>query len=255
MKENKRINQIVESLKADSSVNSVLLVGSAAKYGEKKANDIDFIIIVDNLESDIYKSLSHLIQKEPYYFSDDVVRYFDNVLQKEVSFCFKGIVEFIDEIKGFTDSESNKVLGSTVFWSTGPNIPEIFFDDIVRSHILFDRNGQIKQFRNFLQKIPEKFKTNLTEQLIKLINHHYKVFEKGNNISKLINYSEMLYSYIRLVNIQNDMYFVGMKHYKDNIESFSKEDKDLIISCINSYQIDTNLIDAILKYANTRKSK
>lgn len=88
-----------------------------------------------------------------------------------------------------------------------------------------------------------------------MINHHYKVFEKGNNISKLINYSEMLYSYIRLVNIQNDMYFVGMKHYKDNIESFSKEDKDLIISCINSYQIDTNLIDAILKYANTRKSK
>lgn len=89
MKENKRINQIVESLKADSSVNSVLLVGSAAKYGEKKANDIDFIIIVDNLESDIYKSLSHLIQKEPYYFSDDVVRYFDNVLQKEVSFALR----------------------------------------------------------------------------------------------------------------------------------------------------------------------
>jgi predicted nucleotidyltransferase len=247
------INTIIELATKVDWIESVLLVGSAAKKGIENANDIDLLIISEGLNPKELRLASKQFIKSlavpKFYLNQDVLRFFDKTLNKEVSLAFRIGEEFHQKVSSIIKGDYEFLLGYSVIWSAGGSLPELLLFDLSTSKILYDARGNAEILKAKLAQFPSGLKCELARILRFNIKSKIKLITKETfEVIKLALYAEVLMSFIRLLFVENMQFFMGYKHLSEHELKLDKQTDNLLNKCMQSKSYNEKIIAGILTY-------
>ncbi|MGN1294795.1 MAG: nucleotidyltransferase domain-containing protein [Bacilli bacterium] len=204
-------NNIIESLKNNVNVEAICLGGSRASGLNDDKSDYDVYVYYKNKISleerrEILKLNCKYMEIGVSYFEEEDDCILNNGIIIEL--IYRNINEFC-EIVDKTLLNSNASLG----YST------CFFDNIVHSKVLFDRNDLYQQMVNKLALYPESLRQNIISKNMEMLHgviasydaQIIKAYKRGDLVSVNHRISAYLASYFDIIFAINKIYHPGEK--------------------------------------------
>ena len=204
-------NNIIESLKNNSSVEAICLGGSRASGLNDDKSDYDVYVYYNKpipLEDrrNILEPNCKYMEIGVSYFEEEDDCILNNGIIIEL--IYRNINEFCESVDK-TLVNSSASLGYTT----------CFFDNIVHSRVLFDRNKSYKQMVKQLEIYPESLRQNIISKNMEMLHgviasydsQIIKAYQRGDFVSVNHRISAYLASYFDIIFALNKMYHPGEK--------------------------------------------
>lgn len=243
-------DELINELCGLDEIDGILLGGSRATGMNDEKSDYDIYVYLNSelfeqkRKNILNKYCSYMEYSNKFWELED-----DGILNDgiDIEFIYRKI-EDIDEMLHSIVFEHNSWMGyTTCFW-----------DNILNSKILFDRNGRLKELKNKYDiPYPKELKSNIIKKNFMLLkdkspSFYYqikKAIERNDLISINHRTTEFLSCYYDIIFAINEKLHPGEKRLLEQTEALKNlpvNYKENIISLLNNMYKDNNLVLEIL---------
>lgn len=231
-----------KELKEKGVDQSIALVGSAVE--NYKYNDIDFLMIVDDINNVKSKILSCMCE---YVISicDDAIK-INNYKGNKISIALYSknkVNDIIDDfISGILCNPTHRT------WCLGYWMPESFVENLRKMKIINDPTNYMNNIKNKLNKEHIYAKKAIIKECLEEIKIKYNYLSKSNveSLEYTLYKNDIILCIIRGLKILNNEFLVSFKKIKQEIEILNNEDLNNIVN--DNLNNMSNIINLFEKY-------